>query len=83
MGYHLYNLGRNNIGDQGMKFLMERQLPLNKLSVCNYLLNSDKNNIAAVGLKSMPNCSFSHLCWLKLSDNEFMQIKTTSALDIY
>ena len=61
LGNYLYDLGYNNIGNQGMILLMQRQLPLSQLDVCNYSLYSGDNNITADGLKLMPNCNFSQL----------------------
>ena len=58
---YLDDLDRNNIGNQGIILLMQRQLPLSKLYVRNYSLYSDNNNITADGLRLMPNCN-----WIQL-----------------
>jgi hypothetical protein len=79
LGNYLDNLGRNNIGNQGMILLLERQLPLIELNVGNFLLYSDNNNITAEGLRLMPNYNFSHLRWLSLSNNLFIQAIITLA----
>jgi hypothetical protein len=39
--------------------VMERQLTLNRLDFCIYLLYPASNNITAEGLRLMPNCIFS------------------------
>ncbi len=61
IGNYLDNLAANEIGNQGMILLLERQLPLNKLDVSNYLLYSGSNNITAEGLRLIPNCN-----WIQL-----------------
>ena len=72
LGNYLDDLEYNNIGNQGMILLMQRQLPLNVLYVGNYSLYSDRNNITADGLRLMPNCNFIHLMSLYLSNNIFI-----------
>jgi hypothetical protein len=55
-----------------MLFLLERQLPLNGLSVCKYLLYVDTNQITVEGLQLMPNSHFSQLNYLNLGHNIFI-----------
>jgi hypothetical protein len=69
---YLDNLGRNNIGNQGMILLMEKQLPLNQLGVSNYLLYSDSNNITVEGLRPMPNSNSIQLKQLDLGNNIYL-----------
>ena len=72
LGNYLHDLDYNNIANQGMILLMQRQLPLSELYVRNYSLYSANNNITADGLRLMPNCNFSHLKSLDLSNNIFI-----------
>ncbi len=72
LGNYLNNLGQNNIDNQGIITVLEKQLPYSKLDVGNYLLYSDDNNITVDGLRLMPNCNFSHLKWLVLRNNIFI-----------
>jgi hypothetical protein len=67
--YNYDHLDFNSIGDQGMIYLVERQLPLHTLSACNNLLYAGQNNIAAEGLRLMPNCNFLQLKQLDLSNS--------------
>ena len=69
---YLDNLGRNNIGNQAMILLMQRQLPLSQLDVCNYSLYSGDNNITADGLRLMPNCNWIQMKYLHLRNNIFI-----------
>ncbi len=69
---YLDNLGQNHIDNQGIILVLEKQLPLDKLYVGNYLLHTDNNNITVDGLRLMPNCKFSHLKWLVLRNNIFI-----------
>ena len=69
---YLDNLACNEIGNQGMILLLEKQLPLNKLYVGNFLLYSDGNNITAEGLRLMPNSNWIQLKWLELGNNIFI-----------
>jgi hypothetical protein len=68
----LDNLGYNNIGNEGMILLMQKQLFLIQLNVCNYSLYSDNNNITADGLRMMPNFNCIQLKYLHLSNNIFI-----------
>ncbi len=61
LGCYFNNLGKNNIGDQGIVLLIERQLPINRLAICNYVLDTGNNNITVKGLKSMLNFNCSEL----------------------
>jgi hypothetical protein len=58
---YLDNLDNNNIGNQGMLLLMQRQLPLNALIVSNYSSYTDNSNIKAEGLRLMVNWN-----WIQL-----------------
>ncbi len=71
LGNYFDNLGSNNIGNQGMILLTQRQLPLDWLYVDNYLSYSDKNHITAEGLRMMPNCNFNQLKKLRLGNDIF------------
>jgi hypothetical protein len=70
--YYLDNLGGNNIRNQGMILLLERQLPLNNLDVSNHSLYSGSNNITAEGLRLMPNGNWIQLKLLYLGNNIFI-----------
>jgi hypothetical protein len=62
-----------------MIVLMQRQIHLNVLSIRDYLLYSDNNNITAEGLKLMPSCNWIQLKWLNLGYNIFIQVVTILA----
>ena len=62
-----------------MILLMQSQLPLNKLNVSNHSLYSGSNNIAAEGLRLMPNSNWIQLKQLDLGNNIFIQGKTILA----
>ncbi len=72
LGNYLDNLGYNNIGNQGMILLLEKQLPLNCFDVSNHLLYSGSNNITAEGLRLMPNSNWIQLKLLYLGNNIFI-----------
>ncbi len=72
LGNYLDNLDYNNIGNQGMILLMQRQFPLSHLYVSNYLLYSDNNNITVDGLRLMPNCNWIQIKYLYLGNNIFI-----------
>ncbi len=69
---YLDSLGWNNIGNQGMLLLMQKQLLLSQLDVGKYLFDSANNNITQEGLRLMPNCNFSRLKLLSLRNNIFI-----------
>jgi hypothetical protein len=49
--------------------LIQRQLPLHRLDVGNYLLYSAANNITAEGLRLLPNYNMSQIKHLNLGIN--------------
>jgi hypothetical protein len=66
-----------------MMLLLDKQLPLTWLSVSKYLVNLDKNNITAEGLRLMPTSNLAQLNCLVLSNDIFIKVITKLAAVVF